>query len=47
MIERLAKLVSIRSLSGDEGEIADAITAEFHSLGLKVQRDGNNIWIEI
>ena len=47
MIERLLRLVSIRSLSKQEGEIADAITAEFHDLGLTVQRDGNNIWIEI
>lgn len=46
MIARLARLVSIRSLSDDEAAVADCAAAELAAAGLAVRRTGNNIWCE-
>jgi acetylornithine deacetylase len=47
MIRRLARLVSIRSVSRAEGAVADAVSAELERAGLPVQRRGNNIWCSL
>lgn len=47
MIERLARYVGVRSLSREEGELADLVRADLSAAGLAVQRDGNNVWCEI
>ncbi len=46
MIDRLAQLVSIRSVSREEHAAADYVAAQLASAGLAVQRDGNNVWCE-
>lgn len=46
VIDRLMRLVSIRSLSRDEGAVADAAAAELAAFGLEVFRQGNNIWTQ-
>jgi acetylornithine deacetylase len=47
MIERLARLVAMPSVSGEESAIAEALGAELREAGLRVQRAGNNLWCEI
>ncbi|MFH1746739.1 MAG: M20/M25/M40 family metallo-hydrolase [Planctomycetota bacterium] len=47
MIDRLAQLVAIRSVSPEEGAIADAVGVLLEQAGLCVQRQGNNVWCEI
>ncbi len=47
MIPRLARLVAVPSLSGQEAALADAVSAELCDAGLRVQRSGNNLWCEI
>lgn len=47
VVERLVRLTSIRSLSRDESAIAEAVTAELASAGLRVERSGCNLWCEI
>ena len=47
MIERLTKLVAIRSVSREEGPIADAVCSDLQQAGLCVSRQGNNLWCEI
>ena len=44
MIERLAKLVATRSISREEGAIADLVCAELTGVCRRVERRGNNIW---
>ena len=46
MIERLARYVSIRSLSREESALADAVATDLRAAGLAVQRRGNNVWCE-
>lgn len=46
MIELLKKLVSIPSVSREEGEAADFLQAHMTSCGLEVHRIGNNLWVE-
>ncbi len=46
MMERLARLVAIRSLSKQEGEIADAVASELAGCGLEVHRREHNLWCE-
>lgn len=46
MIERLARYVSIRSMSREETALADAVVADLRAAGLIVQRRGNNVWCE-
>ncbi len=47
MIERLARLVAIPSLSRHEAAIADAVRAELADAGIETRRDANNVWCEI
>ncbi len=47
MIERLEKMVAIRSISGAEDALADAVCAELRAAGLDVGREGNNIWCTV
>jgi len=47
MIERLARLVAIPGVSGEESAIAEALCAELQEAGLRVQRERNNLWCEI
>jgi acetylornithine deacetylase len=47
MIDRLVRYVAIRSLSGREDALADAVQAELRAAGLHVQRRENNVWCEI
>lgn len=46
MLERLARYVSIRSISREEGRLADTVTADLAAAGLHVERVGNNVWCE-
>ncbi len=47
MIERLAELVRIPSVSGDEQRIAGFVQQRLESLGLTARRDGRNVWAEL
>ncbi|MCP4592801.1 MAG: M20 family metallo-hydrolase [bacterium] len=47
MIERLGRLVTIRSVSGEEKSIADAVSLELEKAGLRVHRQGHNLWAEV
>lgn len=47
MIDRLMRLVSIRSVSRDEAAVAAAVAAELEHAGLSVERRGCNVWTEI
>jgi acetylornithine deacetylase len=47
MIERLGRLVAIRSVSREEGALADAVCRELQEAGLNVRRQGNNLWCEV
>lgn len=47
MIERLARYVSIRSLSRQEGALADAVAADMAEAGLTPQRFENNVWVVV
>ena len=47
MIQRLARYVSIKSLSREEGALADLVAGDLCAAGLRVQRDGANVWAEI
>lgn len=47
LVERLCRLVSLRSLSREEGAIAYAVAAELAAAGLSVQRAGHNVWCEL
>lgn len=47
MIERLARYVSVRSLSREEGALAGVVAADLSAAGLIVHRRGNNLWCEI
>lgn len=47
MIQRLARLVAMPSVSGEENAIADALRAGLQEAGLRVQREHNNLWCEI
>ena len=47
MIELLAKLTAIPSVSRQEGAIADAVSAELAAAGLTVRRVGHNVWCEL
>lgn len=47
MIERLARLVAIRSLSRQEDALAEALGRELAAAGLHVRRHGNNLWCEL
>lgn len=46
MIELLKQLVSIPSISRDEGQVADFLQAHLTSRGLEVHRRGHNLWVE-
>lgn len=47
MIDRLMRLVSIRSVSRDEAAMAAAVGAELENAGLSVERRGFNTWTEL
>mgnify|MGYP002079033469 CR=1 FL=1 len=47
MIDRLSRYVSTRSLSREEGALADLVAADLAAAGLSPQRHGNNIWCEL
>ncbi len=47
VIERLTRLVAIRSVSREEDAIAADVFAELQSAGLKPQRLGCNVWCEL
>jgi len=47
MIERLKRYVSIRSLSREEGALADAVRTDLCDAGLRVSHCGNNLWCEV
>lgn len=47
MIERLARYVSIQSVSGQETALADAACADLAAAGIAVERSENNIWCTI
>jgi acetylornithine deacetylase len=47
VIERLARYVSIPSLSREEGALADQVAADLAAAGLSVQRRANNVWCEL
>ncbi len=47
MLELLAELVRIPSVSGSEDAIADFVQQQLESLGLHVRRDGRNVWAEL
>ena len=44
MIARLERYVGLRSVSGQEHAIADAVCDDLRNAGLRVQRRGNNLW---
>lgn len=47
LIERLLRLTSIPCLSGQEAAVAEAVSAELESAGLRVRRLGDNVVCEI
>lgn len=47
MIARLERLVSTRSVSGEEAALADVVSAELRAAGLEILRQGNNVWCEV
>lgn len=47
VVERLTRLVSIRSVSREEDAIAADVFAELRAAGLKPQRLGCNVWCEL
>ncbi|MCH7643973.1 MAG: M20/M25/M40 family metallo-hydrolase [Myxococcales bacterium] len=47
MIERLARYVAIRSISREEGALAETVAADLAQRGLRVRRRDNNIWCEV
>ncbi len=47
MIERLSRYVAIRSVSGGEGPLADAVADDLRNHDLATQRVGNNLWCSI
>ena len=47
MIELLAELVRIESVSGNEARIAAFVQQQLESCGLRVQGDGRNVWTEL
>lgn len=44
-VDLLKRMVSISSISRNEGEVADMIQETVARMGLKVNRDGNNLWV--
>lgn len=44
MIDRLKRYISIRSVTRDEGALADAVTCDLTAAGLSVQRSDHNLW---
>lgn len=44
---RLLDYVAIKSLSREEGLLADRVAADLSAAGLRVARDGHNVWTEI
>lgn len=44
-VELLKRMVAISSISRNEGEVADMIQESVACMGLKVNRDGNNLWV--
>lgn len=44
-VELLKRMVSISSISRNEGDVADMIQDAVTRMGLKVSRDGNNLWV--
>lgn len=47
LIERLKRFVATRSVSREEGALASRVAGELTHAGLKIERDGNNVWCEI
>lgn len=43
-VDLLKKMISIKSVSREEQEVADMIEGEMRSLGIDVKRSGNNLW---
>lgn len=44
-VELLKRMVAISSISRNEGDVADMIQDTVTRMGLKVNRDGNNLWV--
>lgn len=47
MIDRLARYVSIPSVSGDEAALADAADRDLRDAGIDVHREHNNLWCAV
>lgn len=47
MIDRLGRMVAVRSVSGEEAALADLLTAELSAEGLAVQRSAANLWCAV
>lgn len=47
LLERLCRYVSIKSLSREEGALADAVVADLRDAGVVAQREGHNVWCEV
>lgn len=47
LVARLSRFVAARSLSGDEGVVADAVCAEIEGAGLRAEREGHNVWCAV
>lgn len=47
LIQQLSRYVAIPSVSKQEAALADAAAADLHAAGLRVQRQGNNVWCEL
>lgn len=47
IVARLLRFVAIKSLSRDEGAMADAVQAELHAAGIATRRHGHNVIAEI
>ncbi|MCA9244045.1 MAG: M20/M25/M40 family metallo-hydrolase [Phycisphaerales bacterium] len=47
VVQRLLDYVAIKSLSREEGAITDRVAADLSAAGLRVARDGHNVWTEI
>ena len=44
VVDRLRELVAIRSVSGEEGIVADRIAEILEGAGVEAQREGRNVW---